>query len=362
MEAKNYRGKKSLISLSFIALMLGAWNNVMGASAFNNDMSISLVDSSINVNSIEYLASGAKGVNSIWDFRYVKNIGNSNTLTCIKDTLNQYIVAFDDRQWLLECQADTLRLLQEMSPMYHIVYNGLHFILPNTLDYASSDSGVYKGMGNYYGDHPYKETGTYWLETDAKGSILYASDTLRHITRIHAIKACSKAMSITPMSLDSADTRQAIEEVYAWFIRGVRFPVFVSVTNTSYQNLTPIGVIKKYYCSLPDIQSSAFDALRDKITEQDSTHAISSQKASIDYTYKLNNKRLAVSCNALTDAEVTMLVSDLHGVIYSKISFLLDKGQQETKTFDLDNLYPGQYVLYVHANDNVYNSKFAIKR
>lgn len=151
---------------------------------------------------------------------------------------------------------------------------------------------------------------------------------------------------------------------YDWYARGYQYPIFSTISSTSYDDLTPLGTTQNSYCLLPDIQKISYDPYNEDIRRQDSLDAVNGDNAGQDiihYSTSLIGNKITVKYSLDQAADINVLICDPWGIVRRQKRVHCDKGENYSMTFDCGGLSHGQYVLYMNVNGKIYNEKIAIR-
>ena len=315
----------------------------------------------------EYSDPGKAGHNICWDFSKARILEKSYIVKYSVDSLSDITAIEHNSMYRLQVSSKALRQTNYEDPTTIIKYD--HTMLlqtyPFSLDMKVSSS--YKGKGMYCGNHAMNIAGNIEQEADGSGIIILSErDTLKNVLRIHTIRSSSIAMYADTCITDSVDRKQEIEETYQWYARGYRYPVYETVSRTSYDNLTPIACCQFAFLYQPEDQRILSDALNQKIAtsdsaeycnkehEKDINHSNDASKI-IKYTIHSNDNIITVDYDLTAQAHITVLVCDLNGILYKHMERDDAAGKEYTLQMDCNNLRRDRYVLYLNVNGKIYN-------
>lgn len=323
-----------------------------------------LADSDVlSVQQIPYFYADGNGENLVWDFS--DNISNegSSKLWLQKDALSRNAIMSTNGITYCIYNGDTLFVAGKESPLSKTSYKRLQLLMHYPLSYGDSISAPFFGDGVYCGDHPYREQGASTVMADARGSIVLEGDTIPNVMRVYTLRTYSICMDIDSSALDTARLKQVIEERYDWYAQGYRYPLFTTISSTSYANMEAIGTEQKAFCMLHDKQGLLSDAYNEEVRKNDSTANADREKGETDIIhYILVQSGNVVSINYSLDAaaDITALVSDAKGIVYRRGHQHGGKGDNYTMTINCNGLHLGEYILYINVNGKVYSEKVTI--
>lgn len=313
---------------------------------------------------ISYFDVGQDGEGAVWDLSDLNIEGEAYKFYLSKDTLNRNILMTNTDVYYYKLQNDTLSLVSRENPLNRLTYEEPLLQIKYPLAYGDSVTKAFEAYGIYCGDYPFKEQGISTVMADATGSIILDEDTINNIVRVYTLRSYSICMDMDSAALDTAKQKQVIEERYDWYARGYRYPIFSTISNTSYDKLAPLGTIQTAYCLLPDIQKLSYDPYNDDIRRKDSLTSVNGSNAQQDiihYSVSLNGSQITINYSLDEIADITALVSNPMGIVYRQKRTHSDKGDGYSLTIDCGGLHYGQYVLYLNVNGRIHNEKIVLK-
>lgn len=314
----------------------------------------------LSVQEIPYFYPDSKGDNIVWDFSGIADEGMDYKVLLQKDTLGRNVGLGNDGVTYYRFNTDTLFLVCHENPLWRIYYMHPILALKYPLSYGDSISAPFLGYGIYCGDHPFKETGLSTVIADANGSIVIDDDTIPDVLRIHSLKSYSICMGIDSTLLDNARQKQVVEERYDWYAHGYRYPLFTTVSNTSYDDMQVVGIQRKAYCMSPDVQGLLIGQYDSNIRKSDSSANTTSQggiQDVIQYGITQNDSKLTIYYTLDDTADITAIVSDTSGIVHRKAYQHGESGNGYSITINCTGLRHGKYILYINVNGKVYSEK-----
>lgn len=313
---------------------------------------------SYTLRQLDYFSPGNEGKDVVWDFSELKSTGRKvqkeyflstdSVLSCVDgESLSRYSLT-----------DDTLYCLGYDTRLKHMDYTQPMTMMTYPFSYGYSITNPYGGTGDYCKRLILKNGGTLMVEADAEG-VIKEGDTLKNVLRVHTTRLNSvsmHALSDTLMS-DTSRMKQEIEERYAWYVRGYRYPMYETSSICFYDNMTPVSCIQKakHYCA--DDMSEMSDSINEEILATDSIANVAEQDI-IHYTIKNDGCTLTMDYSLDADASINALVSNSRGMLYGRRSTRQPAGTDYQMDFEIVSLPKGEYVLYVNVNGKVYNEKF----
>lgn len=315
------------------------------------------------VKQLEYFSPGNEGKGILWDFSNLRSVNQKSEREFFlsKDS----VLLGTDEEFLMtyDLSEDSLMCLGYDNRLKHMSFSEPMVLMTYPFSYGYSMSNHYSGLGDYCKKLILKNGGTLIVEADAEGSIvLEEGDTLKNVLRVHTTKLNSISMHAQSDTLlaDTSRMKQEIEEHYAWYVRGYRYPMFETSSICYYDNMIPVSCIQKAYYYNPEDITEISDSINEQIVLENSI----AKAADIDIIhYEIHNDgyTLTMDYSLDADAKITALISNSRGILYGRKSANLPKGDNYQLSFDLLSLPKGEYVLYINVNGKVYNEKFNMK-
>lgn len=354
-------GQRFLFLILSLAIVFPVFSQTNAITREANMMSDS---DEIALQELRYFRPGGSGKDVLWDFSGMDGNEEGLKVSLLKDTLNRHILIDGETIRYYALDGDSLTLTSSESPLSIITFEHPQLVMRYPLAYGDSVSSPFLGQGVYCGDHHYRERGQSSVIADAMGRIVLDDDTIPNVLRTYSLKSYSICMDMDSAGLDTAKLKQVIEERYDWYAQGYRYPVFTTVISTSYDDAVPIGTTQRAYCMLPDVQNLQDDPYNRDVRRQDSIDNAKGGMASADifhYSASQYDGHLTVDYSLDSDADITVLVSDVMGVTYRRSHFHNVKGDGYTMSIDCSGLRYGQYILYLNVNGKIYSENITIK-
>lgn len=299
------------------------------------------------------------GQNVVWDFS--DRIGKFPYTICYStDSLS--VLTENDGSTLYSyiLHGDSLLQIGYETPLEYITYQEplLGMIYP--VQYGDSFSKHFQGKGKYCGTHEEQVSGEVSIIADAYGRlVLSGTDTLNQVLRVYTLKTQSISMNTDSCSGNPDNMKQEIEERFQWYARGYRYPVYESVSRTSYDNMQPVACHQYAYCCLPDNQQLLDDPDNEKLACQDAYEMAAAHNI---FHYEISNcgNVINIIYNLDESAHIRYLVADVMGVVHRQAEEYNDAGSGYSMKIDCSGLARHHYILYISVNGKVYNEKIAI--
>ncbi|MBR6285911.1 MAG: hypothetical protein IKR18_02820 [Bacteroidaceae bacterium] len=335
-------------------VLLFSFSNVFSQNLLTKS-DVGLETGSYPCKAIEYFNPGKGGSGCVWDFTGLNLSGKSFDVIQRIDSTGMFTVVNDRRIVFYEEKDDCLLELGYETPLKKTYYYKPVYGMKYPLVLGDSVSKAFGGYGVYCNDHYYYETGFCSVTVDGQGDIVLSdADTLKNAVRVYKLRSYSTAMDMEFQKLDSAGTKQVVEERYEWYVEGQSKPVLETVTSTSYSDLTPLGTSRYAYCCIPE---NVMCNLEERMTEK---HDEPQAEDIIHYSVNVGNGRVTVDYSLDEDANITMLLSSQTGMVYRNRRFTQKAGEGYSADFDVSGLRRDVYVLYINVNGKIYNEKIKL--
>ncbi len=327
------------------------------------EMDITSSDS-LQKSRISFFSPGTGGMNRIWDFSQKLSSDGSVQVMFQKDSAEVLSVAEPTRIAYYLFTDGSLKQFAGESPTDRRDYTIPKLTMKFPLVYGDSVSSPFRCDGVYCGDHPYRESGMTTVKVDAAGSIVLAeNDTLRDVKRVHTVNSYTICMDISYEALDTAATRQVIEERYEWYLPGSHYPIIENVSSTSYCDLEAFGTTRYAYCNLPDNQVPSYITPVEELTDNELDGFLDGELQLPDiihYRIESHGGNITISYDLDEDATITTIVASHTGMSYKYNTWCERAGQNYSCQIDCSGLAPGFYILYINVNGKVYSEKVTL--
>jgi hypothetical protein len=252
----------------------------------------------------------------------------------------------------------TLSIEQYETPLWNIEYETPLLYLALPLTFGDSVAAVYSGAGQYCQSLYTTETGQVLQQGDGCGSlILNHGDTVKNVLRVHTIITKAQTMWNDTTRSEVVNQVQTIDDRYDWYARGYRYPLFQYLQKTTYKNLKPIATVNRAYEVVLSSRTQPSDLTNDSIRAIDSLYSEGRGIIPITYHVENTNNQIKLYYQLHTTATIEVLLFDSMGVMYGLKRQRGNADDLDLITFDIGSLHAGQYILYIHVNDQVFNEK-----
>ena len=201
---------------------------------------------------VEYVDPGEVGADRLWNFSKLKTVNDAYTLEYalpplegdsvyifgnrrykkddVKD--NELIVGTEhNTMYYYHLNEDTLLQIGHENPSVLLAYTSPMSIMRFPLNYGEHVSSDYRSKGIYSATVEMQTEGTVSVTADAYGKmILPSKDTLDLVLRVRTLQTIA---DIPRKGSDTTKTRNRSRqlEIYRWYSKGYRYPVFETIRN-----------------------------------------------------------------------------------------------------------------------------------
>ena len=327
---------------------------------------------SVTKERVEYVYAGEGGEHAVWDF---SNLDSEDTYYIKYDTISESQLTGYDMQktYNYRLTSDSLLMTGYESPLLSIDYQQPLLIQYFPLKFGQTYSADYQGNGRYCSTHFERNYGSVRITADAIGTlILSEKDTLPNTLRIYTINTEAIRLNRDSCRNDSDNLKLVITEHYQWYALGYRYPVFETITSSTYDNMDHVATSQYAYRCPPEIQIEMNDSTNERIRCEQQREADNqnmhngsqtSQGRDVGFTYDVdvNGNQIAINYSIEKTATIRAMIVDVMGNVYHDIQQTNQAGTNYSLDIDCTGLRRGQYIIYINVNGTVYNNKIPIK-
>lgn len=329
---------------------------------------------SITLEKVDYTQPGDGGNGAVWDFSGLETIGHSYIkYACISDSSIAGYTPVGSYKY--EIENNHIMLTGYESRMHSLDYRPYQTVLPLPLQYGQTIAKSYHGEGRYCGTHYERILGNVKITADGEGTlILSESDTLCNTLRVYTLNTMSVRLNADSCKNDSDNLKQVVTERYQWFARGFRYPLFETVTSSTFDNLNHVATTQYAYRCPPEIQILLNDTINERIRNSDKSNyqgVITNHSSSedidksnsnrFDYEIVVNRNQISINYDVSEASTIHAMIVDVLGNVEYHTQQITPAGSGYTLNLDSSNLRRGQYIIYINVNGTIYNAKIPIK-
>lgn len=375
--------KQSLCSL---LLLFPSFVSTNGQNTLSLAANLMQPGDSVTKECVEYVYSGDDGNHAVWDFSNLE----AEDMYCIKyDTINKSQLIGYDMQKIYNYRFtnDSLLMTGYESPLLSVDYVQPLLIQTFPLQFGQTYSADYQGDGRYCGTHFERTLGSVRITADAIGTlILSEKDTLPNTLRVYTINTEAIRLNRDSCRNDSDNLKLVITEQYQWYARGYRYPVFETITSSTYDNMDHVATQQYAFRCLPIVQEVLTDSVNEQIRindrllgniiddfgkknnypvvnngENSNSKSLNDVDSSFTYEIQINGNRVTITYDINTKSNVHAMVVDVLGSVYRDVQQTNQAGNGYVMSIDCTGLRRGQYIIYINVNGNVFSKKIPVK-
>ena len=314
----------------------------------------------IEVIETEYQSSGDAGRDVTWD---VSQISECSRVDVSFESDSTGIIVRNDGKSLSSfvMHGDSLLQTSYETPLEQITYSVPVLTMRYPMSYGDTWEKDFHGDGTYCHQFHERRVGRIQSVADGYGRMIISeTDTLYQVLRVYTLKTSSIQISPDSCVNNPGRLKQEIEERYQWFARGYRYPVYETVSRTSYDNLIPVATRQYAHCCMPEIQRLLSDEHNEQIAKEDSLQQFSSGDI---FHYEVSNNGNIVQIDYALDkpAHIRTIVADVMGMVYRNQQWNGFATEHNVMSIDCSGLRRGHYILYMNVEGKIYHEKIAIR-
>lgn len=364
--------KRTKIRTCALILFLSAFIPSNAQNTLSLEANLMLPGDSITKERVEFVPAGDDGNQAVWDY---SNLEAEGIYSIRFDTISRsQLIGYDmQKTYNYRITNDSLLMTGYESPLLSVEYQKPLLIQAFPLRYGQTYNTDYQGEGRYCGTHFERNFGSVRITADAIGTlILSEKDTLPNTLRVYTINTEAIRLNRDSCRNDSDNLKQVITENYQWYAPGYRYPVFETVTSSTYDNMNHVATQQYAYRCPPEIQEEMNDSINERIRreqryEADSHYIHHGKQApqgkdvGFIYDVEVNGNKIFINYSIEETATIHAMIVDVMGNIYHNVRQTNPAGDNYQINIDCTNLRQGQYIVYINVNGTVYNKKIPVK-
>ncbi len=210
--------------------------------------------------------------------------------------------------------------------------------------YGDTLYSEFDAKGVYSNFIPLQAKGYTRVKADAYGAILLPDDEVEHQTlRTHSIRKYTE--------IGKKDTLKMTLENYSWYVKGIRYPVFETITNTLHTEKKDTVVLKTSFYYSPTEFRNGEKEYEDEMLLEDSNSLAETifTEARMQPNPVINN--LIIDFKLTRNTTIGFSIHNNIGQpMCSTSKRSLNEGWHQ-ETIPMGHLQTGTYALYIHVDD-----------
>ena len=373
-------------SLCFLSFLFPSFVSTNAQNTLSLAANLMQPGDSVTKERVEYVYSGEYGNHAVWDFSNLE----TEDIYCIKyDTISEsQLIGYDmQKTYNYRFTNDSLLMTGYESPLFSVDYVQPRLIHPFPLQLNQTYSADYQGDGRYCGTHFERNFGSVRITADAIGTlILSEKDTLPNTLRVYTINTEAIRLNRDSCRNDSDNLKLVITEQYQWYARGYRYPVFETITSSTYDNMNHVATQQYAYRCPPIVQEVLNDSVNEQIRINDrlagnisddfgnnknnpvvnngeNSNSESPNDVDSNFTYEIqtDGNRVTITYDIKTKSNVHAMVVDVLGSVYRDVQQTNQAGNGYVINIDCTGLRRGQYIIYINVNGTIFSKKIPVK-
>lgn len=308
---------------------------------------------------VEFVNCGNSGDNVFWNYCDIPIQKSDYRIYYSGDSILTEITP--DAIYRYTHNDNGLQFIEYENPLVIMNYDTPIIKMIYPIVYGNTAQSAFSGIGKYSGIYNMTHNGLIIHEADATGTMsLVEGDTLKNVLRIHSIRTSAVHLYTDTLYVDSfKNIKQEIEEQYTWYARGYRYPVFETLSRTTYNDMRPVSVYQTAFRCLPEEQRKLPDPLNEDIAKNDSVleNGFLPRKSTkmTSRSVTVHGSAVAISYDMEADAHVTFIIAGTTGMLYRKKEMDCIQGTGYSTVIDCSGLRSGEYILYINVSGNIEN-------
>ena len=312
---------------------------------------------------------GPQGKDVVWDFSGI-DVSDDAQTTMYYVTGTDTLQAADGRNaTCLVLVGNSLGIASVENRLLKLSFTSPVLEMPYPLAYGDSVSSSFRGMGVYCDNRRLSVEGTSAVKADAAGCLLLPGGLrLDSVLRIAVERRAVVRMSVDTTRLDSLEGRTVVESRHIWYAPGYRYPLLEAVTLTTYRGRKAVASRSYALITPPDGIDAPSDMGNEAIRRRAAADASAGGNGETPPTDVITGRSVAVNGSTVTvdyalsrTVDVSLLVADVSGVVHKSMSLRGESAGPHTADIHCGSLRPGEYILYIKADDCTTADKFSLK-
>lgn len=300
-----------------------------------------------------------------WDFSNSKYLGTEKNVFFVGNDNNH--VKMIDKDAILDFWQDEEHLLLKslQTPLLNIEFGNSFGYLKYPFPLNDSLSCQIEGKGIYCSKNQLSLSGTCCTKAIAKGKLIMPSnDSLSNALLIQRNIVAHINVSKDSLLSEIPDEPMNFKATFfEWYAMGYRYPV-VKIIEAFIQKGECKILEQSFACAgnvedMGNLADEQNKELRER--KQGISSKSNNKQGDISYKVSVNGKEVSLSYSLATDSQLRFLICNTAGMVFKSVFLQQQAGNDYRQELDCSGLPWGDYVLYIHVNNNTFAEKVSIK-
>lgn len=304
---------------------------------------------------VEYKDPGSSGRNLTWDFRMLNQLNDEYPLKYfIPDSIQMDTICGMEHQtrYYYSQKRDSVWATGFENATTLMMYNTPELRMKFPFSYGDTLFSYFKGEGEYGRRLKLSVSGYTRVEADAEGTLqLPDFEDVKNALRVRTLRYYTEI---------GKDSSEMIIDTYAWYAKGVRYPVFESIKTDIIKRkrsrnaiVTDTTIFRTSFYYPPHYQACQLPHETTSEIRVDTNTDITTVFTEASYLPNPVENILTISYKLTRPASVRFSVHNNIGVLACSTTQLnLEAGYHQTP-ISMSHLITGTYVLYVNVDEIV---------
>lgn len=305
--------------------------------------------------------AGVKGKNAVWDFSSAKVIGTKHNIKYYGEAPDSLVRIEDNAVYTEALVAGKLYVYGIEDRLRKLAFSVPVLSVPYPFAYGDSLYAPFEGRGKYCDNRYVKVTGDVKVVADGLGRLaLPGNVAFDDVLRVTTTRRADIRMSPDSSAFDSVKPLTEVEHRHDWYASGSRYPLLTLVGRTTYDGQARVAGRKAAYLMTAEDDAAVYD-MADENIETDGADGRISKGVLADYDVSFTEGRLTVEYELTDEADVSLSVSDVSGIIYKYVESLRQPAGGHMADISCADLRRGEYVISISVNGKAVGVKFNVK-
>ena len=305
--------------------------------------------------------AGVKGKNAVWNFSGVSLVGGKHYIRYYGEAPDSLVRIEDNAVYAEALVAGKLYVYGVEDRLRKLVFSVPVLRMPYPFAYGDSLCAPFEGRGKYCDNRYVKVTGDVKVVADGLGRLVFPGNVaFDDVLRVTTTRRADIRMSPDSSAFDSVKPLTEVEHRHDWYASGSRYPLLTLVERTTYDGQTRVAGREAAYLMTAEDNAAVYENATENI-ETDGAGGRLSNGVLADYDVLFSEGRLAVEYELTDEADVSLSVSDVSGIIYKYVESLHQQAGGHTVGISCADLRRGEYVLSISVNGKAVGVKFNVK-